>query len=213
MRYLLIFAFLISGCASYRENSKIREDRKKVDKELTSEVSLKQDRSELETLRSEIPQDKKQSNDELALFLNLTNEVKDPPGKIRERFQNLIQKKREVFRRKVEKVRENYKKDELKRKDEFNADQRKKREAFKLRKLSAERTKEFFDQQEQNRRDFYSREQDRRKDFEDQIDQHSKDFNAYMKERMDSFIEQMRIYETRYREKQKDSLPNSEPTP
>jgi hypothetical protein len=207
--FLLISALFFVGCAtgcvsSNKERPKISEDRQIVRDELSKEVSLKADRSNLDTLRKDVPEEKKQENDELAFYLQQTQDLKENPQRIRTHYSELVQKKRTLFHKKVEKLRTDFKKRTTADRDEFLKKQKEAREDFKGRRASPDKTKEFYADLDRARTDFYSQEQDRRKDFEEEISERTKDFNDYMKERYDAFDEQMRSYEKRWRDKQKE---------
>lgn len=172
--------------------------------ELSQEVSLKTDRDELAELRKEIPEEKKQANDELALLLNLMGEVKLKPSDVQGRVQTVMQKRRGEFRKKVMKLRENFRKEEAKRKEEFLKDQKAARGDFKPDKKDRDKTKEFYSEQDEKRRDFFAGEADRRKDFESEIKTQSADFDSYMRERQKELSEQVRLYSKRYYEAEKE---------
>src|SRR5688572_12945619 len=71
-----------------------------------SKYSLSADRAALEEMRKDVPEEKKQENDELAYLLKLTEEVKRPPSEIRTQFDSVLRKKRELFNKDLKKERE-----------------------------------------------------------------------------------------------------------
>ena len=76
--YLIIaFNFLISPCFAESQ-----------------ELSLKQDREELEQLRKDIPEDIKKENDDWAFTLNLFTDKKRSSGKIQSQFDRTYNKAR-----------------------------------------------------------------------------------------------------------------------
>ena len=84
---LALFAFIgfffVCGCASNasKQQSKISDDRQRVREILSGEISLKDDRAKLDSLRKNVPDQKKKENDELAsFFLKNTMELKDDPS-------------------------------------------------------------------------------------------------------------------------------------
>lgn len=185
---------------------KISEQRQMVRDELTTEISLKADRSQLDSLRKDIPAEKREANDELAFSLNQTGELKEEPNRIRERFQDLVRKKRHRFDEKVQKLRKKYQKDETARRDDFMKENNKKRNSFTNKKHSPDDTHSFYADLEKDRQEFFSKEREKRQDFDDEIFQQTRDFNEYMKSKNDDFNEQMRIYRQRWFDaKKKDS--------
>lgn len=209
-----LLACLLMGCVGpSKESPKHKEDRKWVAGALDGEVSLKADRDRLDELRKEIPQAKQDENDELAFYLQQTAELKEHPSRIRERYQNIVQKKRSTFRTKMDNLRNEYRKLETARRDEFLKKQRSEREKFKGKKAKQDVAKDFYRTLDRARLDFHSQVADRRKDFEQELSARQKDFNAAMKERYDAFNEQMRVYDKRFREKEKDkaAAPAEEP--
>lgn len=204
MRTITVLAvlFLLTGCStpSRSDNNpkKISEQRQLVRDELSSEVSLKADRHQLDDLRQDIPKEKQAANDELAFSLDQTADVREEPGKIRQRFQNRVEKKRRRFNEKVEKLRKKYQREETARRDQFLREQNKKREAFRRQKKAGSETHDFYADLDRDRLDFFSKEREKRGDFDDEILQQTKDFNEYMKLKNDEFVEQMRIYRGRY---------------
>lgn len=181
---------------------------------LEPEVSLKADREALEKLRAEVPEQKRQTNDELALVLQLMGQVKLKPSEVQARIQQTSQKQRTEFRNKVNKLRADFREAESLRKRNFLEEQKQTREKFKSRSASNKRTREFYDQQDRARQDFFAEERDRRKDFESEITTQSQDFDAYMREKMRELGEQQRLYSKRYyeaqREKKKGMTPNTD---
>ena len=86
------------GCATSKQSSRPGEASRQVKDALSGEISLKSDRAALEELRKDIPEQKKQSNDELALVLELFGTVKLPPSEVQGKYQIAMQKRREIFR-------------------------------------------------------------------------------------------------------------------
>lgn len=206
MRALFIICVFLAGCATSKSDNprKISEQRQLVRDQLSSEVSLKEDRHQLDDLRKDIPKEKREQNDELAFSLNLTAEVKEEPSKIRGRFQNVMEKRRRRFNDKVNKIRKQYQADETARRDKLFKDQNKMRDTYRAQKHSASDSHEFYSQLDKDRLEFFTREREKRADFDDEILQQTKDFNEYMRMKYDEFTEQMRIYTQRYDQMKKD---------
>lgn len=172
--------------------------------ELAGEVSLKSDRDELAQLRKEIPEEKRQANDELAVLLGVMGEVKLKPSEVQSRVQNIMHKRRDEFRKKVLKLREDFRKEEARRKEIFLKEQKSARDSFKADKRDKDKTKEFYAGQDVRRREFFANEADRRKDFESETKTQSADFDSYMREKQREFSEQARLYANRYYEMEKE---------
>lgn len=202
--FLAFQAAVYLGCAgaSYRDAEP--SPAAKVQEELEDEISLKADRSHLEELRKDVPEDKKQANDELALIVQLLNDTKLAPSDIQSRYQRTTHKHRDKFRKKVKQLRESFNKVERKKRDEFIREQKQARDKFMKTKADRERSKEFFDEQDLKRREFFANASDRRKEFEDEIKIQSKDFDSHMRERGREFNEQFRLYTRRYHQKQRE---------
>ncbi len=193
----LIFAV---GCASRRSDT--AADRRHIQQSLAGEVSLKADRSHLDSLRQEIPKDRQQANDELALFLQMLSSTKDKPETLRTRFAMLLQKRRTAFRGKVQKLRDEFRDGEANRREEFTQKQREEREALTERKPKSDELRRFFTDAEKSRQTFSSEQRLRRQSFEEELNAQLKDFESHMRDRNSEFTEQMRIYTKAYQEQQ-----------
>lgn len=209
--FILLFCLLfLSSCTTFRSSGSRAtrsNDRKLVDQELGAEQSLTADRSELANLRKEIPDEKKKSNDELALFLQLMQPGTLSPEQVHERFRVMMEKRRTSFRNKVQKLRDDYRRDEVKRRDSFLDAQKSKRNSYTSGKHTSEETRDFFSAQDRDRQSFFADERDRRGNFEGEINAQSKDFESYMREKMNEFTEQYRLYSKKYYERAKDKKP------
>lgn len=203
--WLLIVVTFLVGCA--HSSDPMAKDRQGVRDALSQEISLKADRSKLAELRKQIPQSKKDENDELALYLNWMGQVKENPNDIRQKFQDLVERKRTKFRQKVEELRKNYHQEEEQRRDGFLQKQQEARSEFKGSKHTSKESHRFFHKLDQARLNFFSKERDRRKAFEAEIYDETKDFNSYMRQRIKEFDEQMHLYSQRYREQQRHPSP------
>src|SRR4051812_45228558 len=103
---------LTAGCAQTGGHSSRDDDRRKIQNELSGEMSLKADRDQLAEMRKQIPAEKQKSNDELALSLNLMKQGSEQPSVVRDKFTTLVEKKRSSFRDKITKLRESYRQSE-----------------------------------------------------------------------------------------------------
>lgn len=200
------FFSLLSSCAQNPPSvSQVRQDdRKTVDQELSSEMSLKADRQELSDLRNQIPAEKQKSNDELALYLQLMHQGTEQPQVVHDKFSALVERHRTSFREKVQKLRENYRRGEAKRRDAFLDGQKNARASYTSSKRTPEQMQEFFASQDSERKNFFADERDRRTSFESEISVQSKDFASYMREKVNEFNEQYRLYSKKFSERPVD---------
>lgn len=204
LEILLGFTLVLANCA-HPNRQTIREgDRANVQKELSGEMSLKADRDALAEMRKGIPEEKRKSNDELALYLQLMKQGTENPEMVRNKFTSLVEKKRQSFREKVQKLRASYSKSEAKRRDEYLNSQQQKRKDYIATKRKPDEMHEYFMQQDKARQSFFADERDRRANFEAEINGQSKDFDSYMREKMNEFNEQYRLYSKQFSEKPKD---------
>lgn len=192
------------GCAHPASSSNRLDDRETVEKTLSGEMSLKADREQLSEMRKDVPKEKQKSNDELALYLNLMKQGTEQPQMVRDKFTVLAEKRRSSFREKVQKLRDNYRRDETKRRDEYLDTLKTKRADYLKSKHKPEELREFFSTQDKDRQSFFADERDRRSSFESEVSGHSKDFDSYMREKMNEFNEQYRLYSKKFSEKPKD---------
>jgi hypothetical protein len=199
---VLASVFTMAGCAHPAAQNRTN-DRQVVDQELSSEMSLKADRDQLQEMRQAIPKEKQNSNDELALYLDLMKQGTEPPQNVRDKFTSLVEKRRTSFRQKVQKLRDNYRRDESKRRDEYLDTLKSKRTEYLAGKHSAEEVRVFLSYQEKERQSFFADERERRTSFESEIMAHSKDFESYMREKLNEFYEQLRIYSKKFSERPK----------
>lgn len=171
--------------------------------ELQEEVRLKEDRSRLEELRKEIPDDVKTENDELAYTLNLTGDGTKAPHEVWSKFNDAARKRRESYDKTERKVREDYNKAEKTKREEFLAAQKKKREDFFSDKPTSDERSRFSNDQDSKRREFFDEERDKRKDFESGVRQKRSDFEAYIREKRSAFDNEMKAYSKTYYEKKR----------
>jgi hypothetical protein len=93
-----------SGYSAKEEGAVDPNDKSKV----PEEFSLKEDRSYLDQIRSDTPEDVKKENDELAFIMKMMGEVRERPEKVRDRFSTEMRKRRERFNKLNQKDREAY---------------------------------------------------------------------------------------------------------
>lgn len=195
LRPLYIFFFIWSvflGCASTEpDNEPVLVDEK---------YKLSSDRQAFDEIRKDVPTEKKQENDELALILSLTQEVKDPPQKIRDRFDTLLRKKRSLFQKDMDKSRDQFSKNEKKSREAFNKEQEKLRKDFGSQKHNREESQEFYLAQEDRSKEYNSQARESRDNFEEEMRAKRKNFDDYAKEKSNEFNQEMKSYTKRYEE-------------
>lgn len=168
------------------------------------DVSLKSDRSELEKLRSEIPDDVKKQNDEIAMVLSYVyRESEEEPSRLRDRFQAALRKRREVMDKHLRSSRDSFSKEERRLRDEFLRTSKDERDDYLSRKRSREDRKKFFDGQEDKRRAFFADQSEKRKDFESQVQDERKKLEDFIREKQNQFNQEWREYQARYTERRR----------
>ena len=193
--YMLVFS--LSSCSTGEKDEEARP-------KLEEEVSIKADRSALDELRKDIPEEKRVENDEKALILELMGELKLHPSKVRSKWGTLVRKKRDKHRKTLKKWRSDYSRDEKKRREEFTKKAKKEREDFRRGKPDREKTKEFYADQDRERKEFFGNERDKRKEFESDVRSKSKEYDSYMREKNREFNEQHRLYYKRWQAREKE---------
>lgn len=169
---------------------------------VSEDYKLKEDRQQFEQLRSEIPSDKREQNDEKALFAEWMSEVKKPPEVIREKFNTIVRKKRELFNKDMGYTRDQFSKSEKKLKEEFNSKYDERKNEIKDSDDPREKKNKYFEELESERRDFTSELRQKRDDFEIDSRQRRKDFEDYIKEKSDEFSSELKMYQIKWKEKQ-----------
>jgi hypothetical protein len=195
---LLIFAFsalLAGGCAS--------ENKKATSVEREQEIHLKEDRSRLDELRKNEPEETKVYNDESALILNLFADDSKSPYKISSRFNELMNRKREEFSKHNRRRREEYDRAERRKREDFLEKLKSARGAANLAKMSQQERNRFFSEQDTDRRRFFADESEARRDFESQARQERQDFDANMRDMRQRFDGEYRSYSRTYNERKK----------
>lgn len=166
----------------------------------STEYSIQADRSELSELRKQIPVEKKRKNDELALVLELMQELKLHPSKVRSRFDKVLRKKRNKFNKDLRKERDAFNKDERKKRDQFLDDLKRKRKRFRALKTTRDQQKSFNEEYREQREDFFNEAREKRLEQESEWRQERRDFEAYIREKRSEFNDEMRSYNKRYYE-------------
>lgn len=199
--HVLLFGqmLLAVGCASTKDNQDlIQKDQKKISEVLSSEVSLRADRSQLNDLRSEIPEDQRAKNDELAHITALMAEPTTDPSRLRQQYQTFTQKKRKTFQDKVKKLRAEFTKEERSLRSQFTEKAQAKRKEIDPKSMERKEVQQRYSDMDKERREFFAEERERRNSFESELRTQSKDFDSYMREKNLEFNEQMKDYTKRF---------------
>jgi len=168
---------------------------------------LKSDRQKLEELRKDIPQDKKNQNDEEALFAQYFSELKREPSYIREQFSKLVSKKRDVFDKDLRKERDSFSKREQKDREEFLKNQDRLKKKFSKEKKTREESNEFYKNLNDKRNEYFSTAREKRDDFEADVRDRRKNFEDYVREKQNDFNQQIKDYTLKYNELKKSTDP------
>lgn len=205
--WLLFLPLFHLSCVSAEQKS----SDEKINKPLVQpQYKLQEDRKAFDEVRSQIPEDKKAINDELAYMEKLFENPLEQPSKIRDRFQKLLMKKRESFAKDMTKKREAFVKQERKDRDQFTKEAEAKRNEFKKRKTTNDERKEFYADIDQKRKDFYANQREKRDEFEAQIRDDRKNFEDYVKEKSNDFNSRHKEFSAKQRDilkEKKDGKP------
>lgn len=188
----------ISGCSSIekRNNTYSNPDQNKA--LVDEKYSLTADRKKIDELRSTVPAEKKKENDELALILQLTGEVKKSPSDVRNEFDKVVRKKREIFDKDMTKERDQFTKDEKKSRDQFLKSQSDSRDKFQASKHNKDENSDFYKDSESRRQEYFANEREKRNDFESDTRDKRKNFEDYIHEKNNEFNQEYRAYSRRY---------------
>ncbi len=165
-----------------------------------SEYKLQEDRKAFEELRSEVPQNIQDENDEVAFMEKLFTNPLKKPSDIRAQFSKALNKKREKFRKDMQKKREKFVKEERKARESMTKSFERERNEFNKTKTTREETKEFYASLDQRRKDFYSQQREQRDEFEAQMRDDRRNFEDYAREKQNDFNARLK----EFTEKQKE---------
>jgi hypothetical protein len=195
-----------SGCATGSDKDAAAQpssDPSAPGQPLTEELSLKADRSELDGLRAEVPEDIRRENDELALILKDMAGGDQPPDRIRERFNRALRLYREKSDKHFRQERETFTAEERSKRDQFLTELKTERDKFTSRRKNAATRKRFFDDQEMKRRAFFATEREKRADFESRFTQRRREVDDLAREKSNQFNQELRAYTQTYWERRK----------
>lgn len=165
------------------------------------EVSLQEDRSRLDELRQDIPEEKRRENDELALILQIMNSKDKKPYEIRERFNTVMRKKREEFSKTQRRIREDFSRRERDDREKFTREQKDVSDKFYRSKPSSEQRSRFSQDHSTRRERHYQDSRARRQAFEDDMRSKERDFSSLIADKVKEFDEHYKAYEKEFREK------------
>ncbi len=168
-------------------------DEKPVSLPTAEEISLKKDRSDLDQIRADIPEEVRQQNDEWALILKDMDGVKSP-YEARSRYYDKVRRHRERFNEDMRRVREDFNKSEQRQRKAFLDILEAERKTYEKSKHNSDDRKAFFDDHSDRRKIFFENQQDKRKDFESSVTEKRKDFEDYMKDKQKQFDDAIREY-------------------
>jgi hypothetical protein len=202
---LLGMGLVLIGCSS-QETKPANTYRDSTDQRpiVDDKYSLTQDRKEMEAMRSQIPDDKKTENDELALILGLMSDVKKEPSEIRRKFDTQLRKKRELFNKDMSKERDQFTKDERKKRESFLKAQTDARTIYQRERQTKEARAEFFNDQDSKRKEFFADLREKRNDFESDVLERRKNFEDYAREKSNEFNQEHRAFIKRREEWKKE---------
>lgn len=187
----------------WRRDSTLSEASDSTSADAKEELSLKKDSEDIARLRKDIPEEKREANDDLRDILSTLGEVKNPPSEQREKFERRMRNIREKQRLARQRSRDTFNKDERKKREDFLKDLKLARERFMRSKAEKDEKREFFDKQEDARKEYFADERDTRRDFESDMRQKENDQTAFYREKSDEFNKELKIYTTKYNEMQK----------
>ncbi len=200
-----IVVITVSSCATFKKDG--GTEGVAASASLAGDVSLKADRSELDELRKDIPDEVKKQNDEVALVMSfLVRDSEEEPNRLRDRFNTALRKKRETVDKNLRRSREDFSTKERGDREAFLKKTKEAREDFlKTRKRTSDERKRFFDDQDDRRKSFFSEQQEKRKDFEMKVQDSRKELEDSIREKQNAFNQEWRAYQARYIERKKQN--------
>lgn len=199
LRFLIIIGLLTSitlvGLSACQLETKHVQESAPAQKPLVDpKYSLAEDRKEFEKLRENIPERKKQINDEKALYAEWTAGFRLVPNDVREKFENLTRKKRELFNKDMTAAREEVSKVEKQQRDAVLKELENERIDFSKRKKERDERNDFYNHQDDKRRRYFADERDKREEFESAARDQRRNFEDYLKEKSLEFASELKSY-------------------
>ena len=194
--FFLVSAVLLPGCSMNSRGRVTQED-------LPEELSLKADRTSLQSLRSDVPEEIKIANDEKAYFAELFGDPTRPPSKVRDQFRRDIRRIRDRFEKINRKTRETFGSNERKSRETFLENLKREREDWSRSKHDQKENSRFYSDMDGKRRDYFANEREKREDFESTHRQARRDFDDYTRSRQNDFEEHFRNYSRQHADDQR----------
>jgi hypothetical protein len=191
--------FLVA-CGS--EPSKSPETTKPTANEISAEVSLQGDRSNVEEYRKDVPTDIKTKNDEEAVLLEWMGTVRLEPSAIREKFDHWYNRTRDRFQSQSHKLRDKFNEAERKIRDAFMKTLKDERDKF-AKTDSMDDRKTLYEEQDRKRKEFFEKEREQRGEFDSAMREKRDDFNANMDEKRRTFMDRLKQYTEKYNAQKK----------
>lgn len=205
--WILLSTFALAACSTSGPDRITQEPDAPL---VEDKYRLQGDREALDKLRSDIPEERKRENDDLAFMLQWMGETKMPPGQVREKFNKAVSKSRSDLQKDLGKRREDFVRNERRDRDEKMRELDERRKSFQAGKPDREKSREFYAEQDRQRKDFHAGQRERRDTFEADIRDRRKNFDDYVREKTQEFNQEHRAYTKRFddwkkenREKQK----------
>lgn len=167
------------------------------------EMSIAKDRQELESLRKDIPAEKRQQNDERAFMEEFFVESGKSPGEIRQKFQKSTTKKRQQFQKSLADERKAFSARQKKERDEFMKAAKAHREDYLKSRRSQEDKKQFLGEQDLARKEFLVKQKEERENFEADVKSRRSDFEDNFRSLQSEFNQRHRDYTKNFDEKKK----------
>lgn len=195
---LIIISFVwVAACAS--RSSQDQSSETLVD----AKYLLQADRDAFAELRKEIPDARKNENDEKAFLDQLMVDESRHPSEVQNQFTKAINKKRDLFNKDMNSVREKFNEQQKKARESFSAEQIRLRKDFSMQKSTSRERTDFFDGLEGKRKAFYSQQKDQRDQFEADFRDKRRNFDDYVGAKNSEFKQMYRDYERRNQERKR----------
>lgn len=192
--FLCLSFVLWTACSSAPSNKPASKD------EVDPEVSLKEDKSAIEELRKDVPEEIRKSNDRLAEVLKRWKISKMAPEELRSRFNDEIRKMRENLDKKQRRLREDFQRQQTDKRRAFQDEKKEERDDFYSTKPSSDRRSAFNQKQSLERDRFNADLRDERDRFEGDMKDERKIFEADIASRWTEFRQEFPEYQRLYKD-------------
>lgn len=206
---IVVLGFTLVGCGNAeKKGTNVYRSADEARPLVEDKYSISADRKAFDEIRSQIPEEKKRQNDQLALILQMVSdsqtELKKAPADIRSQFDGILRKKREQFDKDLTRERETVTKEERKKREAFLNSQQSARDGFASGKHTRDEKNEFYKDLDEKRSEYFSSERERRADFESDSRERRKNFEDYTRGKSNEFNQELRAYQKRYDEAKKE---------